>query len=111
MLGTILQGETMVSSHSRVVGVGPIIDGRPSILGDVLPVSLACGHSFHGNPTMFYPIGEWVRCFDCLDRDGWAGAAIQAHDENHSPDCGCLDALDLLDTPMGLEDDRAGEDA
>jgi hypothetical protein len=37
-------------------------------------------------------------------------AAIVSHEESHSPDCGCLDAVKLLDTPMGLEDDLAGAD-
>ena len=51
-------------------------------------------------------------CMDAASRvhDLRVAAGVKSHEETHSPDCGCLDAIELLDTPMGLEDDKAGEE-
>ncbi len=38
----------------------------PQHFGDAVPVVLACGHDYMGNPTMMRRVGDMARCHKCV---------------------------------------------
>ena len=58
---------TKPSSHSRIVSAVPHDVPRAGYVArEYILVTMECGHSFHGNPTMWFAVGALQRCHDCV---------------------------------------------